>query len=96
METQNPGQANSILRKKYRAEGIRFPDFILQSYSNPNSLVLAQRQTYRSMEQDRRARDKSMHLCTLSLTKEARIYNGDKTIYLTSGAGKTGQPLVKE
>ena len=33
---------------------------------------------------------------TLSLTKEARIYNGEKTISLTSGAWKTGQPLVKE
>ena len=33
---------------------------------------------------------------TLSLTKEARIYNGVKTISLKSGAGKTGQPLVKE
>ena len=32
---------------------------------------------------------------TLSLTKEARIYNGLKTTSLTSGAGKTGQPLVK-
>ena len=31
----------------------------------------------------------------LSLTKEARISNGEKTISL-SGAGKTGQPLVKE
>ena len=30
---------------------------------------------------------------TFSLTKEARIYNGLKTISLTSGAGKTGQPL---
>ena len=30
---------------------------------------------------------------TLSSTKEARIYNGVKTISLTSGAGKTGQPL---
>ena len=26
----------------------------------------------------------------------SRIYNGEKTISLTSGAGKTGQPLVKE
>ena len=32
---------------------------------------------------------------TLSLTKEARIYNGENTISLTSGAGKTGQPLVE-
>ena len=33
---------------------------------------------------------------TLSLTKEARIYNGEKTISLTSGAGKTSQPSVKK
>ena len=33
---------------------------------------------------------------TLSPTKEARIYNGKKTTSLTSGAGKTAQPLVKE
>ena len=33
---------------------------------------------------------------TLSLTKEARLCDGEKTITLTSGAGKTGQPLVKE
>ena len=33
---------------------------------------------------------------TLFLTKEAGIYTGEKTISLTSGAWKTGQPLVKE
>ena len=33
---------------------------------------------------------------TLSLTKEARIYNGEKTISLTSGAGKTGHHLLKK
>ena len=44
------------------------------------------------------SRDKSMNLSmvTLSLTEEARIYNGKKTASLTSGVGKTGQPLVKE
>ena len=33
---------------------------------------------------------------TLSLTKEARVYNGEKTISSISGAGKTGQLFVKE
>ena len=33
---------------------------------------------------------------TLSLTKETIIQNGEKMISLTSGAEKTGQPLVKE
>ena len=61
-------------------------------------MVLAQRQKHRLMEQNRKPRDKSTHLWTdaLSLTKEARIYNGEKTISLTSGAGKTDQTLVKE
>ena len=35
-------------------------------------------------------------MVTLSLTKEARIYNGKKIASLTSGAGKIGQPFVKE
>ena len=33
---------------------------------------------------------------TLSSTKEARIYNGEKTISLASSAGKTHQSFVKE
>ena len=33
---------------------------------------------------------------TLSLTKEAKIYRGDKTVSSISGAGKTGQLCVKE
>ena len=33
-------------------------------------------------------------MSTLSLTKEAKIHNGEKTISLTSVAGKIGQPLV--
>ena len=59
-------------------------------------MILAQRQKYRSMEQSRKPRDKSTPMDNLSLTKETRIYNGEKTISLTSGAGKTGQPPVKE
>ena len=30
------------------------------------------------------------------MTKEARIHNGEKTARSISGAGKTGQPHVKE
>ena len=33
---------------------------------------------------------------TLFLTKEAKIYNGERTVPSTSGAGKTGQLHVKE
>ena len=70
-------------------------DSILKSRdSYQDSMVLAQRQKYRSMEQNRKPRDKSTHTWTPYLGQ--RIYNGEKTISLTSGAGKTGQSLVKE
>ena len=32
---------------------------------------------------------------TLPMTKEAKIYNGEKTNSLTSGAGKTGHATCK-
>ena len=35
---------------------------ILQSYSHQDSMVLAQKQNYRPMEQDRKPRNKPMHL----------------------------------
>ena len=44
------------------------------------------------MEQDRKPRNKPMHLWVpYCFTKEARIYNGAKTASSISGAGKTGQ-----
>ena len=32
----------------------------------------------------------------VSLTKEAKIYSGEQMVSLTSGARKTGEPLLKE
>ena len=40
---------------------------ILQSYSNQNSMVLAQKQKYRAMEQDRKPKDKLTHIWSPSL-----------------------------
>ena len=56
---------------------------------------MAQKQKYRSMKQDRKLQDK-LTMGTLTLTKEARIYNGENTASSVSGAGKTGQLHVKE
>ena len=53
-------------------------------------MVLTEKQKYRPMEQDRKFRDKSMHQWALSLTKEARMYNGAKIVSSISGAWKTG------
>ena len=40
---------------------------ILEIYSHQDSVVLAQRQKYKSMEQNRMARDKSTHIWTPDL-----------------------------
>ena len=69
---------------------------ILQNYSHQDSMILSQRQKYRSAEQNRKPREKSMHLWTPYIWQRRKTYNGEKTISLTSGARKTGQPLIKE
>ena len=50
-------------------------------------MVLAQREKYRLVEQNRKSGDKSH---TLYLTGGKKIYNEAKTASSTSGAGKTG------
>ena len=52
---------------------------------------------YRSMEQNRKPRDKSTHLWTPYLQQRRQEYTVEKRqSLLTSSAGKTSQPLVKE
>ena len=51
---------------------------------------LAQKQTSGSVEQNREPRNKPRHLGQ-SLTKEARVYSGEKTVSLASGIGKARQ-----
>ena len=49
---------------------------------------MLQKQTYGSMEQNREPRNKP-HMFSSSLNKEARIYNGEKTV---PSAGDGGKP----
>ena len=64
METQKTLNSQSNLEKEkwsWRNQAPRLQT-ILQSYSNQDSMVLAHKQKYRSMVQDRMPRDKPTHI----------------------------------
>ena len=56
-------------------------------------MVLAEKQKYRPMEQDRKPKINPCTYGYLILIKESRIYNGAKSIL--NDAGKTGQLHIK-
>ena len=64
METQKTLNRQSNFEKEKRSWRNQAPRLqtILQSYSNQESMVLAQKQKYRTMQQDRKPRDKPMHI----------------------------------
>ena len=97
--TKKPLNSQSNLDKKNGPGGINLPDFRLYYKATVIKTVWSW-QKDRIIDQWDKIENPEINLHTpmdtLSLTKEARIYNGEKMISLGKDARKTGQLLVKE
>ena len=76
METQKTLNIQSNLEKEKWSWRNQAPwlQTILQSYSNQDSMLLTQKQNYRSMQQDRKPRNKPTQLWPINLSQKRQEY----------------------
>ena len=80
METKKTPNSQSSLEGKKQSWRNQTPwlQTILQSCSNEDNMVLAQKQKYRLMEQDRKPRGKPTHLWSTNLWQRRQGYTMEK------------------
>ena len=80
METQKTPNSQSNFEKEKCSWRKQAPwlQTILQSYSNQHSMVLAQKQKYRSMVQDRKPRDNATQIWSPNLWQRRQEYTVEK------------------
>ena len=98
MEPQKTPKRQSNLEKEKQSERHRnsILQTILKSCSHQDSMVLAQKQTHRSVEQNRKPRNGPLPYGQLILDKAGKNIHWKKTISSKSGVGKIGKPRGEE
>ena len=97
-ETQKTPNNQSNLEKEKLTWRNQAPwlQTILQSYSNQNSIVLAQKQKYRSMEQDRKPRNRPRQIQSTDFEKRTEAILWTKIVFSTNNVGITRHPHAKK
>ena len=82
---------NKLVRHNSRLQAV------LQSCSHKDSVVLAQKQTHRSMKQNREPRNGPSTLWSTNIRQSRKDYPLEKKrVSSINGAGKIGQPHAEE
>ena len=91
---KDPKQPKQYQGKKFWNNQVRGLDYTTK-LSQQNTYGIGTKQKYRSVEQDRKPRNKPKNLWLTNL-RQSRQKHTVKTVSSISGAGKTGQLYVKE
>ena len=83
--------AKETLRKKNRAREINLPEFRLYYKASHQGILYWHKNRHTDEGNKIESPEINPHMGTLALTKEARIYNREKTVSSISGAEKAGQ-----
>ena len=98
VESEKTPNSQGAIEKENHSWGHHNARFqvVLQSCDHQDSVVQAQKQTHRSMEQNRESRSGPSTLWPTNIRQRRKDYPLEKTVSSINGAGKIGHPHAEE